>query len=337
MSEGSPASADSAPGVASPPEESFAAPPDGEPAEDAAFDFLVDSPPSAVEPALPPEVPPEPAAEAGEFAEEAAFAEAFAEPAETSAEAPAQAFDFEFAQPEEDLTPAGEQAFTEPAEVAAAQEPADSVQTPRPGPAVAPDEPAPPEPASEIAGTAAGPSQQSDVPRMVWEDLPPSAIPAWDAPDEIPQVEVNPVSPGYEESAALGQGSNQPSPAAPLAGIAPPDGEIPDFNAWSAVPTGNASASSDSGPIAPPQFGSPEEYSPLPAFPVSEASPWESSPAEEDEEDTVSFTPTPPPARPKPKKSWWPFGKDKAGEKKPGGKGPPKSESNLDDFLNGLD
>jgi hypothetical protein len=170
-------------------------------------------------------------------------------------------------------------------------------------------------------------------------DSPPHGVAAFH--DSLPDVIVPPEPPA--EFA-------QPGPEVPameFSGIAPPDGEIPDFSAWSrdsaseapALGIGNAEGLADS--AAPPGFELPPNDEPAVAPPPqpngeflggevpvwgsasddsqseaqglnaleSEPNPWEDSTGEAQ---TAPFVPTSRPGKPKTKKGWWPFGKRKA-------------------------
>ncbi len=138
-------------------------------------------------------------------------------------------------------------------------------------------------------------------------------------------------------------------PATEFPGIAPLDGQVPDFGAWSSVPTGNVAVRSAAESIPPSGFELPQDegLAALPAAPTapqqpdagflagqepvrgdtagysetesqepsvwdSESNPWEDSTGDTQ---TAAFVPVTPLEKPRPKKGWWPFGKGKAGGK----------------------
>jgi hypothetical protein len=171
------------------------------------------------------------------------------------------------------------------------------------------------------------------------DHAPAAGAIAWEAPEPGPQFDVAPAAP---EEAASG-----PSPVASLPSIAPPDGEIPDFSAWTVASAGQVAAVSPSETFAPPAFGPPDEFGQVSEYSAPEAVPaaeevgyspepepaWGATPddggpaaAEEpaaasppspwenpvDDEGTTISQPRSASAKPKPKKKgWWPFSKEK--------------------------
>jgi hypothetical protein len=153
-----------------------------------------------------------------------------------------------------------------------------------------------------------------------------------------------------EPSAEFGQ-SGPDVPAIEFAGIAPSDGEIPDFSAWSRDPVGEApaldagSAMEHAKSVAPSRFELPPNDEPAVAPPpqpdaeffAGEVPVWGNAPGESEPEaqglnaldlepnpwedstgeaQTAPFVPEARPGKPKAKKGWWPFGKGKAGGRK---------------------
>lgn len=265
-----------------PPEGGFTPVSGGEPAEDAAFDFLgmASEPPAEAEAAPPDEEavdapPPAPM----EFVEQ---------PAEVSAEAT------EYYSPEE------KQDFADKPPAAEEPEPAMPFPSFEPEAEVAPDFTAGPE--APVWEEDEAPIDEGSVDEIPVDPIQPADVAAWEAPDDVPPLDFEPAVP--EETASLPTTIAPPPPSAT-------EDEVVDFAAWSARQAGGAAAASPPEPVADPDLGMSEE----PAA-DSRASPWESP-----VDDGDAPLPPPPVAasKPNPKKAWWPFGKGKGGGKtKPG-------------------
>ncbi len=270
--------------------------PEAAEADEQAFQFLADEEPPSAEP---------PAAAAPE-------------PAESPAESPAGGLDFLGATAKPDAGPVPEPEVSGPPGAKAFR----FLESTAEGEF--------PPPAEEPAEFAAAESESGDfVPEPVaaeepepWTE-PPEEVAAAPEP-EVAQAEPFPETPkrGLEATELFRpplrraeKDAAEPLPAGEppgdVPGIAPPDGQLPDFSAWDAAATADPSQTVDVPPDSAPAGGFDQGGEPAAEYPFPNA---ESEPG---------GAPAPTPPRKPKKRGWWPFGKGKPTAK--GGTGRSKS------------
>jgi len=157
------------------------------------------------------------------------------------------------------------------------------------------------------------PIDEASVDEVSADPIRQADVAAWDDQEDVPEFDVEPIAP--EET------SDRPPSVAPPPGITPTEGEVPDFAAWSAS---QAAEASPPGPVSAPFSAAGEEPSANPPL-----GPWEDPVDQRDAEPPAPAAAEP---RAKPRKRWWPFGRDKAGDKAQPGPAMSAKTSDLGSF-----